>query len=260
MHAILIHWNPAARQTRRDELAAHCTHVDAPSETGPDLVRRIVDAAPDVVVIDLTRAQSLGRDMALALRRRRALRDVPIVFVDGPPERVEAIRTVMPEATFTTWDRIGTALRTEQDRPAIAPVSAFAPFASRPLVAKLGIREGMRVGVIDAPEDFVGSLEGLPSGVGFVDAGLPCDLTLWFVATAAELEGSSAAIARQSTWSPIWIIHPKKRSRQGGDLTQAVVRAFARMLGMVDYKVSAIDATWTGMLVRRRKGNTVRPA
>jgi hypothetical protein len=37
-------------------------------------------------------------------------------------------------------------------------------------------------------------------------------------------------------------------------LTQAVVRKIGLATGLVDYKVCAIDAVWSGLLFTRRKG------
>jgi hypothetical protein len=43
---------------------------------------------PQAVVIDLERIPSAGRDVALWLRYQRGTRSVPIVFVDGEPEKL----------------------------------------------------------------------------------------------------------------------------------------------------------------------------
>lgn len=53
---------------------------------------------------------------------------------------------------------------------------------------------------------------------------------------------------------PVWIAWPKKASPQGSDLTQAAVRRVGLAAGLVDYKVCAIDAIWSGLLFTRRDG------
>jgi hypothetical protein len=45
---------------------------------------------------------------------------------------------------------------------------------------------------------------------------------------------------------------PKKASGAPSDLTEPVVRAFGLARGFVDYKISAIDATWSGLCFARR--------
>ena len=51
-----------------------------------------------------------------------------------------------------------------------------------------------------------------------------------------------------------WIAWPKKASGVKTDVTEDAVRADALPRGLVDVKVCAIDATWSGLkLVRRRE-------
>jgi hypothetical protein len=51
----------------------------------------------------------------------------------------------------------------------------------------------------------------------------------------------------------LWIAWPKKASGVATDLTQAVVRSFGLGSDFVDYKICAIDETWSGLLFARRK-------
>jgi len=51
----------------------------------------------------------------------------------------------------------------------------------------------------------------------------------------------------------IWICWPKRTSGLAIDVTEDTVRKHALPLGLVDVKVCAIDVTWSGLkLVRRR--------
>ena len=53
----------------------------------------------------------------------------------------------------------------------------------------------------------------------------------------------------------IWVAWPKKAAKVSTDVTEDVVRACALPRGLVDVKVCAIDATWSGLkLMRRRTG------
>lgn len=47
----------------------------------------------------------------------------------------------------------------------------------------------------------------------------------------------------------VWVCWPKKASGVETDLTENVVRAVALAGGLVDNKVCAIDATWSGLRV-----------
>lgn len=51
----------------------------------------------------------------------------------------------------------------------------------------------------------------------------------------------------------LWIAWPKRSSGIIADLKQLDVRRTGLAAGLVDYKVSAIDATWSGLLFTRRK-------
>ena len=46
---------------------------------------------------------------------------------------------------------------------------------------------------------------------------------------------------------------PKRASGVATDLTQQAVREAGLAAGLVDYKVAAIDNTWSGLLFTRRK-------
>ena len=51
----------------------------------------------------------------------------------------------------------------------------------------------------------------------------------------------------------LWIAWPKKTSGVTSDLTQGRVREVGLAAGLVDYKVCAINATWSGLLFARHK-------
>lgn len=51
----------------------------------------------------------------------------------------------------------------------------------------------------------------------------------------------------------LWIIWPKQSSGVKSDLTQQMVRDFGLARGLVNHKVAAIDATWSGLRFVRRK-------
>ncbi len=45
----------------------------------------------------------------------------------------------------------------------------------------------------------------------------------------------------------LWILWPKKASGVLSDVSQVVVREIGLRAGMVDYKISSIDKTWSGL-------------
>lgn len=153
----------------------------------PDLLRELV-----AIVIDLTRSPSRGRDLGILLRQRMATRLVPLVFAGCAPEKVAGVRELIPDAAFSDWEEIAVALRRAIPRPTAQPVvhaSAFAAYAGRPLVRRLGIRSGMRVAVVGPPSGLTATLEPLPEGVQLTSRlGPASDLILWFVRRPADFK------------------------------------------------------------------------
>jgi len=212
---------------------------------------------PEAVVIDLSRAPSLGRDLALAIRKSAATRGVPLVFVEGEPERVAGVKKLLPDAIFSNWGKIRSALREAVSRPRTAPAvptSIFAGYAGTPLPRKLGIKRDAVVALVGAPLSFESTLGDLPRGVKLKKTPRgPNDLLIWFVRSRAELQGRTKAMAALAGQDGLWILWPKKSSGVQCDLTPALVNTTAVGAGLVEYKVASIDKTWTGFKFARRK-------
>ena len=51
----------------------------------------------------------------------------------------------------------------------------------------------------------------------------------------------------------IWVSWPKKASKVATDITEDVIRDVCLPMGLVDLKVCAIDATWSGLKLMRRR-------
>lgn len=82
---------------------------------------------------------------------------------------------------------------------------------------------------------------------------VPGDLTLWFVRSRRELEGQIRAMTSRAASAGLWILWPKRTSGMSTDLTQNVVRRVGLRAGLVDFKISAVDATWSGLRFTLRK-------
>ena len=127
-------------------------------------------------------------------------------------------------------------------------------YSGTPLPRKLGIREGSRVAVVSAPAGFARVLKPLPSGVELrTGARGRCDVVLYFVTRRAELARRFPSFVRAlETDGGLWVAWPKKASKVPTDMTEDVVREVVLPLGLVDNKVCAIDATWSGLRFVRR--------
>jgi len=130
---------------------------------------------------------------------------------------------------------------------------ATAGYSGTPLAKKLGIKTASRVALIGAPRGFQTELEGLPDGVRFQTAMTPNpDLTVWFVHSRRELEGRVGELA-MLVGAGLWVAWPKKASGVKTDVTEDVIRAAGLAHGLVDYKVCAINAVWSGLKFAKRK-------
>ena len=233
--------------------------VSLDPETGPELIRALGLKPPDAVVIDLSRAPSHGRDIALALRAKKATRPIPLVFVGGEKEKVEQVRQLLPDAHFTEWGGIRSVLKHAIAHPSedpVVPKSVMAGYSGAPLVKKLGIKPGMTVALIHAPIRFDQTLGRLPPGVKLRrDAQGGCGLALWFVKSADELSRNIGRIAARGARCPVWIAWPKQRPGHKADVGENQIRAAGLAAGLVDYKVCSIDDTWSGLLFARRRNH-----
>jgi len=252
----LIHWNAeeAEERARRIEVVGY--EVDY-RQINPPGLRELREDPPDAVVIDLGRLPSQGRDMGMILRKYKSTRLVPLVFVDGDPEKVEGVKKALPDATFTSWKKIQDSLEKSIANPPTDPVtpkSVFDVYKGTPLPNKLGIKLDTVVVMIGAPEDFENTLGELPEGVTLrrQARGRP-DVTLWFTKSQEEVQDRIVRMGEFIGAGTLWIIWPKKASKIKTDLSQVVVRKIGLDSGLVDFKICAVDATWSGLCFTRRK-------
>lgn len=124
-----------------------------------------------------------------------------------------------------------------------------AGYSGKPLTAKLGVKPDSRVLVsgisngftLDCPHDVDGD-------------GDPYDIILLFCPTLAVLERDYDAAYRTLTMAgALWVAWPKRSSGIVTDITETAVRTHALTHGLVDVKVAAIDETWSGLKLVRRK-------
>jgi hypothetical protein len=119
-------------------------------------------------------------------------------------------------------------------------------YSKTPLARKLGIREGSTVALVGAPAGF--SIADLPPGVGLRrSARTRTDVTVWFVGSGAELSARISEMAARAAGSALWICWPKRSSGVPTDVTEHAVRSSGLANGLVDFKVAAIDETWSGL-------------
>jgi len=128
------------------------------------------------------------------------------------------------------------------------PGAAPAGYSGTPLPRKLGIKEGTRVALVGALPGFEATLGALPAGAETRrGARGAADLTLWFVRSRAELAAGMRGMTLRGTARGLWICWAKRTSPLAGDVGEADVRTTAIGAGLVDFKICAVDADWSGL-------------
>lgn len=140
-------------------------------------------------------------------------------------------------------------------------MTAAAGYSGTPLAQKIGLKDGQRVLFIDLPAE----LEDLATARAFkaVDragwltwqGGAPGYDVIHGFTTSHQVLAENAkplmgAIARDGM---IWISWPKKASKMATDITEDVIREVVLPIGLVDVKVAAVDAVWSGLKLVIRK-------
>jgi len=264
---------------QRPSIRLICWHDDRASELKSELeaagfavgtgvfdtstLRELGDKPPAALVIDLGRLPAQGRDVGVALRIRASTRKIPLVFVDGAKEKIARTREVLPDAVYTTRmemarmemaEAVARAIANPPTKP-VVPSSNLAGYSGTPLPEKLGIKPGSTVALIDAPDGFVTTLGKLPEGVSFQQAaGAGAQVTLWFVQSLDALEDGIKHMAEVAGDGRLWVCWPKETSGIVTNVTQNRIRSTGLATGLVDFKIAAIDATWSGLCFTKRKG------
>jgi hypothetical protein len=250
----IVHWKAPQAGPLIEACRACGFEVEYDDVKFADQAKLIRAKPPDALAIDLTCLPSHGRDAATYLRRTKYARNIPLVFVDGAPEKVEAVRRQLPDATFTTLKRICTGIKQACAKGASAdpviPPGVMERYGSRTVAQKLGIKEGSGVGVIDAPRDYAAALGALPEGVEIVeDPAAAQSVTLWFVRDSREYQAGLRRMRAIAHQTKLWIVWRKGT----GVLTDRSVREAANEVGLVDYKICSVNEQWSAMAFARRK-------
>jgi len=129
-------------------------------------------------------------------------------------------------------------------------------YSGTPLPKKLGIKPGMSIAVLRAPQDIDAILGDLPGSVT-VSHRLTGhrDLVLIFIARQADLASRlPALIDAIAPNGMIWVAWPKRVSKIETDMTEDIIREIVLpSSGLVDVKVCAIDQVWSGLKLVIRK-------
>lgn len=103
-----VHWHEGEAAARGAELTAAGHTVQIHSQGGEH--SELIDPLPDALVISLDRLPSHGRAVAEWFIAAKNRRGIPVLFVGGAPEKVEATRARFPAATYGEATEVATLL------------------------------------------------------------------------------------------------------------------------------------------------------
>ncbi len=131
-------------------------------------------------------------------------------------------------------------------------------YSGTPLPKKLGIKEGSRVALLNAPDGFLKTLGSLPARVTVKDkSGAEADVIVLFATKFSKLKNEFVKAMKMmpADGGMLWIAWPKKAAKMETDLDESFIRDYGLSLGVVDTKVCAIDETWSGLRFNRRRAS-----
>lgn len=135
----------------------------------------------------------------------------------------------------------------------------MAGYSGTPLVKKLGIKPGFRLYAKNPPENYGNLIAPLPEKVQiFRRLTNDMDMIHFFTTSRVELANNiETFMGHIKQDGMIWISWPKKSAKVPTDVTEDVIREIVLPLGLVDVKVCAVDAIWSGLKLVIRKENRV---
>jgi len=126
-------------------------------------------------------------------------------------------------------------------------------YSQTPLVKKLGIKEGMKVYLVNAPDDYMHLLE-TDISEQLVSKTSEANLVHIFSTSKKELSAAFNKIIKQAKEGlVVWVSWYKKSAGKQTDITEDVIREIVLPAGWVDIKVCAVSDVWSGLKIVKRK-------
>lgn len=137
------------------------------------------------------------------------------------------------------------------DGPPIRPGRA-AGYSGTPLAKKLGVKDGHRIVLVDAPSGW--NVPDLPAGVNIRrrkrSSRARTDQTdgvIVFVSSLAILDRAREIARALPPDSFLWVAWPRRAGGHQSDVTEQAIRDAMLPIGVVDVKVAAFDHDWSGL-------------
>jgi hypothetical protein len=114
MRVFYVHWDKeeALETVRVLRGEGHVVTYHWDSDTGDLTWKEFRSRPPDVLVVSLARLPSHGRRVAAVTKETKQLAEIPVVFLDGPREKLPPIKREFPRSHFIA---AGDLVRTLQE-------------------------------------------------------------------------------------------------------------------------------------------------
>ncbi len=122
-------------------------------------------------------------------------------------------------------------------------------YAGTPLAKKSGIKEAAVISVYNAPDYYLSLFTDWPANVMISTKRLEKKNLIHFF-TKREKELAAALPSLKEEVFPngsLWVSWPRKAANIPTDITEDVIRKLGLANGLVDVKVCAVDAVWSGL-------------
>jgi hypothetical protein len=128
-------------------------------------------------------------------------------------------------------------------------------YSGTPLAKKLSLKDGMRVWRDGMPESVAQEIAAEGLRLQLLKAPeAPIDAVHIFVTERVGLEAKlDELVSLLGDHGFIWVSWPKKASNVPTDITEDTIREICLPVGLVDVKVCAVDETWSGLKLMRRR-------
>jgi len=121
--------------------------------------------------------------------------------------------------------------------------------SDKTLAARLQVKPGRRLRLINPPEGYPDVLGALPTGARFVDAGEPADVVQAFFSSQGQLTAQLPAALAEAGESVLWVCYPKTEAKVS-DLSRQAVHNAIRLNGWKPVAQVNVDETWSAIRAR----------
>ena len=124
-----------------------------------------------------------------------------------------------------------------------------AGYSQTPLAKKLGIKQGYRIKLVNAPAYYSELFTDMPDQVIIDNDGKQKkNFIHFFTKGLDELANSLPQLKKEIVPDGIiWVSWPKKSSAVQTDVSENIIRDIGLKNGLVDIKVCAVDETWSAL-------------